>query len=115
MELLREYNISDKQLIANVQSAISIFQLSKLNTSLCRALRMTELKECLTKVADVNKRILECTDTSKLSIYQQSEILRMNRLYAMFQILDTAEQDSFINHEPVRAVQSDLTKVKVVC
>ncbi len=114
MELLREYSITDKQLIITAQSSISNFSASNISVSLCRAFRIKELKDCITSIADMNKRIFECKDLSKVNIYNQSKILKMNRLYAMLQNIDSTENDSFINHEPVRVSQNEFSKLKAV-
>ncbi len=113
MELFREYTVSDKQLIAMAHTAVSTFSASNLSISLCRAFRIKEVKDCVTSIADMNKRIFECKDVSKLFIYQQSKILKMNRLFALLQNIDNTDNDSFINHEPVRATQTEMTQTKI--
>lgn len=113
MELLREYTITDKQLIAMAHSAVSNFSASNLSVSLCRAFRIKEIKDCVSSISDMNKRIFECKDVAKLHIYHQSKILKMNRLYAMLQNIDNNESELFINHEPVRIMQNETSKAKI--
>lgn len=113
MELFREFSISDKQLIAQAHSAVSTFSASNLSVSLCRAFRIKEIKDCVSSISDMNKRIFECKDVSKLHIYHQSKILKLNRLNAMLLNIDSTDSELFINHEPVRVMQNEQSKSKI--
>lgn len=113
MELLREFSVTDKELIASARQLLNKFYASNISLNICTVFKAKEMQSCLDGIADVNKKILDCTDVQKLYIFQQSKILKLNRLSALMATVSEPDSELFANHEPVRLIQAELATQKI--
>jgi|GEM_PF-2602092 len=113
MELLREFSVTDKELLATARQRLNQFYANTVSLNITSVFKVKEMQACLDGVASVNKKILECTDVDRLYVLHQSKILKLNRLSFLLAELAESESELFADHEPVRLIQAELATQKI--